>query len=125
MRDERAAAAVERLREGAPEAELAQLRGLARAAAPVYACELEQTSDEGHLALSACVMNTSDDEVGPLDAVALLAPKTPPTNGGPELSERSLRRRLLIPPKTGVRVQGQVDDPEGSRAVEVVVEPSR
>lgn len=122
MRDERAAGAVARLREGASEGEQPMLTALARAAAPVYACEIEPTQDDGKTSLSACLMNSSEEEAGPFDAVAQLTPRTPSPDAAPVAT--TLRRRILIPPRTGVRVQGQIESLDDA-LLEVVLEPVR
>lgn len=107
MRDERALPAIEKLREDAGEEESAVLASLARAAAPVYACELELRGG----APSACVMNTSDEPHGPVRAVLVLSrarDKTPPGEDEPRgpIGTIPLSRAITIPAKSGVRVRG-------------------
>lgn len=124
MRDERAPKAIEGLREGATESEQTLLRALARAAAPVYVCEVEQTQEEGKLELSACLMNTTEEEVGPVDAIASVEPREPGVEPVEPVA-RVLRGRILLPPKTGVRVRGAVDGAPLPARVEILVEPRR
>jgi hypothetical protein len=124
MRDERAARAIEELREGAPEAEQDMLRALARAAAPVYVCEIEQIREGNTLELAACAMNTTEEEIGPVDAVANVASED--TSAEPaSLSRWVLRERVLLPPRTGVRIKGTLENALPSPRVEVLLEPHR
>jgi hypothetical protein len=150
MRDERATAAIEKLREDARDEEQPQLAALARAAAPIYTCDVELALGEaGQAAVTACVMNTGDEESGPLDAVLMLSsvppkPGQPPPAGqagqeaqvdpgelgrGPiALVSAALRRSVVVPPRQGVRISGSADvTPATGRQVstEVVLEPSR
>lgn len=126
MRDERAAKAVEKLREGETEQDRSILQGLARAAAPIYVCEIEQTQEGNHLDLAACLMNTTDEEVGPLDAIASIEPFD--SSADPEANEPTahlLRERILLPPKTGVRVRGSVETTLQRARIEVLIEPKK
>jgi hypothetical protein len=137
MRDERAAAALEKLRQDAGEAEQPVLDSLARAAAPVYGCEVEIQRDGEDIGVAACVMNTGEEEAGPLDASVTLGDRralgasgrSAPTPGeeSPQLTV-PLRRGLLIPPRTGVRVTGVVKaQPLAGRDLwaDVQIEPGR
>jgi hypothetical protein len=122
MRDERASKAIEGLREGAPEAEQEMLRALARAAAPVYVCEIEQIREGNALQLAACAMNTSEEEIGPVDAVVSVVSEG--TSAEPaSLPRWVLRERVLLPPRTGVRIKGTLENALPSPRVEVLLEP--
>jgi hypothetical protein len=124
MRDERAPKAIEGLREGAPEAEQEMLRALARAAAPVYVCEIEQTREGNSLELAACAMNTTEEEIGPVDAVVNVVSE----DASAELATPSrwvLRERVLLPPRTGVRVKGTLENTLPSPRFEVILEQHR
>jgi hypothetical protein len=117
-RDERAAPAIERLKTDARDDEAVFLGSIARAAAPVYACKLAMIAeDEGRVAITACVMNTTNEDAGPLEATLALtagATRSPATRGRPEeaaapLLRSPLSRRLRVPAKTGVIVRGVLD----------------
>jgi hypothetical protein len=123
LRDQRAPAAIERLRDGAPEVEQPILKALARAAAPVYVCDIEQTHEDAQLGLAACLMNTTEEEVGPVDAIALLHHDDP--EAPDEQVSEVLRDRLLLPPKTGVRVRSTIPSSRKPTGVEVLIEEHR
>jgi hypothetical protein len=120
-RDERAGPAIERLRSEARDDEAAFLGSIARAAAPVYACKLGmEAQSDGQVAVSACVMNTTNDDAGPLEvALALSQGGTRGPVGGrragqTEESAGSVLRASLAPAlrvaaKTGVIVHGTID----------------
>jgi hypothetical protein len=137
MRDERAGAALEKLRQSAGEAEQPLLDSLTRAAAPVYGCEVEIQREGEDIGVAACVMNTGEEEAGPLDAQVLLGDRRAlgaPGTGAPAVDGESprvtvsLRRGLTIPPRTGVRVTGIVKaQPLAGRDLwaDVQIEPAR
>lgn len=117
-RDERAAAAIERLRTDARDDEAVFLSSIARAAAPLYACKLTMLAeDDGKVAVSACVMNTANEDAGPLDATLALTaggtrspvrpagPSAPPT----PLLRTAIAKGVRVPAKTGVLVRGSLD----------------
>ncbi len=109
MRDERASRAVAGLREGASDDELPRLDALARAAAPVYVCDIEPVREGPSLALAACVMNTTDEEVGPLSVRAQVMARNDQAQPADPVPPASVRRQVRVPARTGVRVQGSVD----------------
>ncbi len=127
MRDERASAAVEKLREAGLSDEGPFLEALSRAAAPVYACHLEaEATDNGPLRVSACVMNTGDEDSPPLDAELWLSPapaRTPVSTGEAELAvvRSTMVERLRVPAKTGAMVRGELDA-SAAQGVEVVAD---
>jgi hypothetical protein len=127
MRDERASAAVEKLREAGLPDEAPFLEALARAAAPVYGCHLEaEATEAGPLRVSACVMNTGDEDSPPLDAELWLSPgpaRTPVSTGEAEtaLVRSTIAERLRVPAKTGAVVRAEVDA-AAARGVEVVAD---
>jgi hypothetical protein len=126
MRDERAPAAIERLRAEAHDAEALRLEALARAAAPVYGCDLSLVRQPtGAVTASACVMNSSEEESAPLDA--RLVGATGPSTGdepAPEIAAR-IGRSLRIPARTGVRVSAEAALPQlDGMAWELVIEPA-
>ena len=114
-RDERAGPAIERLRAGARDDEAAFLTSIARAAAPVYACKLAVVADtEGRVSVTACVMNTTVEDVIGLEVTLALAPggaRTPVSRGEspPPLLRSTIARNLRVPAKTGVIVRGSAD----------------
>lgn len=132
MRDEKARAAIEHLREGARDDEMPYLEMLSRAAAPVYGCKLElEPQDSGAVVAKACAMNTEDVETGPLTARVVLTPtpaRTPVTTGEAPtpLLSAVLADGVRIPAKTGVVVRAPVNVAgiDTEVAGEVVLEPS-
>ena len=132
MRDERAAPAIDKLREEARDEEAATLASLARAAAAVYTCEVVVTpSASGKGSASVCVMNTSDTAQGPLRAVLTLtrrASKATPADDDRAVSSMPLGRAVTIPAKSGVRVHGAAEVAAAALTevvTEVVVEHER
>lgn len=120
-RDERAGPAIERLRSEARDDESAFLGSIARAAAPVYACKLGmEAQNDGQVAVSACVMNTTNDDAGPLEVALALSQGTTRgpvggrRGGGADETTASVLRAplapaLRVPAKTGVVVHGTID----------------
>jgi len=117
-RDERAASAIERLRTDARDDEAMFLSSIARAAAPLYACKLAmQAEEDGKVAVTACVMNTANEDAGPIEAtLALVAggtrspvrPASPGAAASPVL-RTTIAKAVRVPAKTGVIVRGTVD----------------
>jgi len=110
MRDERAHHAIELLREAASEEETAFLDALARAAAPVYVCNLHIEPHHDGLHTSVCIMNTGDESATGLAARLLLqqeTARTPVSTGEPlaPLVNEVLADRFRISAKTGVVVR--------------------
>ncbi|MCS6901674.1 MAG: hypothetical protein RMJ98_18755 [Myxococcales bacterium] len=124
LRDERALRAIEGLREGASEEEQELLSALARAAAPTYVCEIEQENEGSSLRIAACVMNTTEEEVGPVDVLVGI-PTRDATTEFPPMSRWTLRQRILLPPRTGIRVRGILKNTPPLPGVEVLLEPSK
>lgn len=134
-RDDRAREAISKLREGARDDENAFLDAIARASAPIYACDLEIVAEGASAKVSACVMNTSEEDAGPLEAKLLLsrgpvpsavprAPSADPESNAGIVGAHSIRGKLKIPAKNGVRIEGKFPI-EGSIAdllKEVIVE---
>jgi hypothetical protein len=123
-RDERAGPAIERLRAEARDDEAAFLGSIARAAAPIYACKLGmEAQSDGQVAVSACVMNTTNDDAGPLEVSLALSPggTRGPVGGrrggkpdetseaGAVVVRAALAPTLRVPAKTGVVVHGTID----------------
>jgi hypothetical protein len=127
MRDERASAAVEKLREASLPDEAPFLDALSRAAAPVYACRLEaEASEAGPLRVSFCVMNTGDEDTSPLDAELWLSPapaRSPVSTGEAELAlvRSNVAERLRVPARTGAVVRGEIDA-AAAQGVEIVAD---
>ena len=117
-RDERAGPAIERLRTDARDNEAAFLSSIARAAAPLYACKLSmQAEDDGRVAVTACVMNTANEDAGPIDATLALSaggtrspvrPAVPGTSSAP-VFRTTIAKSVRVPAKAGVIVRGTVD----------------
>lgn len=127
MRDERASAAVEKLREAGVPDEGPFLESLSRAAAPVYGCHLEaEVAETGTLHVSACVMNTAEEDSPPLDAELWLLPspaRTPVSTGEPDpaIVRSVVAERLRVPAKTGAVVRADVDA-AAAQGVEIVAD---
>lgn len=117
-RDDRAAAAIERLKTDARDDEAVFLSSIARAAAPLYACKLTmQAEDDGKVAVSACVMNTANEDAGPLDATLALtsggtrSPVRPlvPGASAAAVLRTAIAKAVRVPAKTGIVVRGTID----------------
>lgn len=121
MRDERAKEAIEKLREGAKDEENAFLDAISRASAPLYVCDVEMEQEGASTKISACLMNTTEELSRPLDAKLIFSknlpsPITKPANASDEeepqqgaIQSKVLARQVVIPPKTGVRIEKKVD----------------
>lgn len=115
MRDQRATEAIARLREDATDDEASTLTSLGRAAAPVFVCDVELTTDEdGRAAVSACAMNSTEDESGPLEARVSFSADAAGEDGITRrtvIAEAPLRKRFTLAPRTGGRLSTQVELP--------------
>ncbi|MFO0659723.1 MAG: hypothetical protein U0165_07825 [Polyangiaceae bacterium] len=134
-RDERARDAISKLREGARDEENAFLDAISRASAPIYACDLEVVPEGSSAKVSACVMNTTEEQAGPLEAKLLLsrgpvpsavpkAPSADPESGAGIVAAHSIRNKISIPAKNGVRIEAKIplDGSISDLLKEVIVE---
>ena len=122
-RDERASAAIEKLREDARIDEGPVLASLARAIAPIYVCNVELRQEGAAASVSACVMNTGDAPSPRLSAIITASRRGASGEDGMiPLAELALGDAFALPARAGGRVHGVVAIPIRDVDVDVRIE---